>query len=139
MLLSRIGELAHAAKVVIPGRTFLRRMLDTAHSCPHIDHWIRLNKEFRSDLLWWHTFIDQWKGVSVLAVHVNQPPATTVFTDASGSWGCGAIDGVRWLQCQWNRSCHEVNIATKELVPMLVLGVNNGGINTSFSGRTTCL
>ena len=30
-MLSLIGELAHASKVVIPGRTFLRRMIDTTH------------------------------------------------------------------------------------------------------------
>ena len=114
--------LVHASKVVIPGRKCLCRMLDRAHSRPYLDHWIRSHKEFRSDLQWWHTFIDHWNGVSVLAAHVNQSPATTVFTDTSGSWGCGTTDGVWWLQCQWNWSWHKVNITTKELVPIL-LGV----------------
>lgn len=111
--LSLIGELAHASKVVAPGRTFLRRMLDTAHSRPQLDHWIRLDKEFRSDLMWWHTFINQWNGVSLLASHVYQPPAETVFTDASGNWGCGATDGINWLQCAWHKSalsmCHSLH------------------------------
>ena len=119
-MLSLIGELAHASKVVVPGRTFLRRMLDTAHSRPHLDHWIRLDKEFRSDLTWWHTFLDRWNGVSLLAAHVHQPPAAVVFTDASGKWGCGATDGQEWLQCPWHESWNDVNIATKELVPIII-------------------
>ena len=77
--LSLIGELVHASKVVIPGRTFLRRMLDTAHSRPRLDHWIRLDHHFRSDLMWWHTFIDQWNGVSILSSHVYRPPRLHTF------------------------------------------------------------
>jgi len=26
-----------------------------------------------------------------------------MFSDASGAWGCGAICGTHWLQCQWNK------------------------------------
>ena len=72
-ILSIIGELAHASKVVPPGKTFLRRMIDTAHSRQQLDHWIRLNKEFHSDLYWWHMFLEHWNGVSVLSAHVSNP------------------------------------------------------------------
>ena len=57
-LLSLIGHLAHAAKVVPPGRTFVRRMLDVAHSKKSLHHWVYLNKDLKSDLLWWHMFLD---------------------------------------------------------------------------------
>ena len=123
-ILSIIGELAHASKVVPPGKTFLRRMIDTAHSRQQLDHWIRLNKEFHSDLYWWHMFLERWNGVSVLSAHVSKPPDASVFTDASGTWGCGATDGEYRFQCQWDESWHSINIATKELVPIiLALGV----------------
>lgn len=56
-MLSLIRQLAHATKVVQPGRTFLHRMLDTAHPQHDIDYWIRISKEFKSDLMWWLTFI----------------------------------------------------------------------------------
>ena len=55
-LLSLIGKHSHAAKIVIPGRTFLRRMIDTACNARHLDHWIHLSADFRSDLAWWHCF-----------------------------------------------------------------------------------
>ena len=52
-LLSLIGLLQHACRVVRSGRSFLRRMinLSTVVSDPH--HHIWLNKGFRSDLEWW--------------------------------------------------------------------------------------
>ena len=125
-ILSLIGELAHAAKVVTAGRTFMRRMLDVAHSRPRLDHWIRLSQEFRADLSWWDTFIVEWNGVSLLRSHIHQPPAVSIFTDASGGWGCGATDGELWFQCAWEEHWQEVNIATKELVP-IILAVGTWG------------
>ncbi len=50
---SLIGLLNHACKVVRPGRSFLRRMLDllhNTHTTPGSSNMIRLNREFRSDL-----------------------------------------------------------------------------------------
>ena len=89
-LLSLIGQLVHACKVVIPGRIFLRRTFDLASSYYKLDHWIRLNEGFRLDLMWWDTFMESWNGVSLLKSHTNRHPDFHVFTDASGSWGCGA-------------------------------------------------
>ena len=47
---SLIGHLHHAAKVVWPGRTFLRRMIDLPYCIRHQDHPIRLNSEFHPDM-----------------------------------------------------------------------------------------
>ena len=48
---SLIGHLHHAAKIVWPGRTFLRRMIDLLCCFRTKDHPIRLNQEFHHDLL----------------------------------------------------------------------------------------
>ena len=44
-----------------------------------------------------------------------------VFTDASGSWGCGATDGNNWFQCSWQVNWHDIHIASKELVPVILV------------------
>ncbi len=49
-LLSLIGHLQHACKVVKPGRTFLRRMIDLSTTAAKLHRHIRLNLGFRSDL-----------------------------------------------------------------------------------------
>ena len=41
-VLSLIGELAFASKVVAAGRTFLRHMINTAHAQQGLNDWIRL-------------------------------------------------------------------------------------------------
>ncbi len=70
--------------------------------------------------------MERWNGVSLLVAHIAQPPAVTVFTDASGRWGCGATDGTNWLQCAWEESWAEINITTKELAP-IILAVGTWG------------
>ena len=47
---SLIGSLHHACRVVVPGRTFLRRMIDLLCCFRHRAHPIRLNVEFHRDL-----------------------------------------------------------------------------------------
>ena len=56
-LFSTIVRLAHATKVVILGRIFLRRMIDLSAKAKELHHWVHLNQEFRSDLLWWNLFL----------------------------------------------------------------------------------
>ncbi len=48
-----IGHLQHACRVVKPGRTFLRRMINLSTVARELYHHIRLNRGFRSDLAWW--------------------------------------------------------------------------------------
>ena len=62
-ILSLVGLLQHAAKVVCPGRTFVRRMYSVAARVPELDYYTCLNKEFHSDLSWWHIFLSSWNGV----------------------------------------------------------------------------
>ena len=120
-LLSLIGKLSHACRIVRPGRIFLRRMIDTSCKVKQLDQWIRLNVGFRSDLAWWGSFLQVWNGKSFMQVYgQGATPNVTFASDASGGWGCGAVWGTQWLQGQWGDSWEQVNIAIKELVPVVV-------------------
>ncbi len=116
---SLIGLLNHACKVVRPGRTFLRRMINlltTTRSSAPKTAIIRLNAEFRA---WWSEFLAQWNGSSFFLPpqHLTQLAVTS---DASGSWGCGAWHGHTWFQIQWSARAQPLTIAEKELVPIIV-------------------
>ena len=115
-----IGVLQFACRVVTQGRTFVRRMINLLCITSKPYHHIRLNKEIRSDLLWWKTFVDSWNGISFLQLTHQLIPSVNVFSDASGGFGYGAIWGVRWLQGQWPQDWSAVNIMVKELVPVVV-------------------
>lgn len=60
---SLTGKLAFAARVVHPGKTFLGRMYQLLGGARQAHHKLRLNLSFRSDLLWWVTFLSTWNGV----------------------------------------------------------------------------
>ena len=90
-LLSLIGVLQHACRVVRAGRTFLRRMVDLASTVRDLDHWVRLNSGFRSDLRWWDLFVVDWNGITMCDSLIHRTPVATITSDASGRWGCGAF------------------------------------------------
>ena len=63
---SLVGKLGHAARVMTPGRTFMRCMFELLASVRQAHHHVRLNTAFCSDLLWWVTFLDTWNGVTMM-------------------------------------------------------------------------
>ena len=118
-LLSLVGKLSHACKVVCAGRVFLRRMITLASKARNINHWVRLNAEFQADLAWWEIFLLLWNAQSMMDVHNPKLTPNVVFcSDASGSWGCGANWGNEWLQHPWDNEWTQQHIAAKELLPI---------------------
>ena len=53
-------------------------------------------------------------------------PSVTVTTDASGSWGCGALFSLRWFQFKWQNHLVSWNITAKELFPILLAAATWG-------------
>jgi len=93
-------------------------MYATAAKVKELYFYTRLNVEFRSDLCWWHTFLQDWNELSLLCWDDNTwIPQHIVQTDASGSWGCGAFWEDQWLQWHWPPEWAQHNIMIKELVP----------------------
>jgi len=94
-------------------------MYATAAKVKELHHFTWLNREFRSDLLWWHTFMASWNGLGLLRTESWSSPADHyIQTDVSGSWGCGAFFEGNWLQWQWPNEWLNISIMAKELVPI---------------------
>ena len=121
---SLVGLLNHACKVVRPGRSFLRRLLDLLHyteNRPAGDSPIRLSNSCQADIAWWSEFIDTWNGVSFLSPTLSLP-LVEITSDASSSWGCGAWQDSRWFQAPWDHRADSFSIAAKELIPIILAG-----------------
>ena len=58
-----------------------------------------------------------WNGVSFLE---SSCPDVQIQTDASGSWGCGALFRNHWFQLKWSAEWKRLNIMAKELVPIVL-------------------
>ena len=115
------GHLHYAARVVWPGRTFVRRMIDLLCCFRKDDHPIRLNREFHLDLQWWRQFISSWNGVS-FSLFPGLSPETNleVTSDAAGSAGYGAYFQLEWFNGLWFPHQQHESIAYKELFPVVI-------------------
>ena len=71
-LLSLIGKLAFAAKVVPAGRLFLRRLIHLSTTVRRLHHRIRLNTDARADVAWWDRFVHYF--------HTHTHPCTHTYT-----------------------------------------------------------
>ena len=96
---SLVGKLAHASQVVQSGKTFMRRMFELNAVRGRSQSMVRLNCGFKSDIMWWATFLETWNGVSMKEPGSGQA-TVEIWTDASGGWGCGAWHSANkeWIQ-----------------------------------------
>ncbi|KAK3737443.1 hypothetical protein QZH41_000164 [Actinostola sp. cb2023] len=96
-------------------------MIDLLCCFRNKDHPIRLNKEFRQDLLWWHTLLTHWHGVQFwLFPGLSLSTDVEVTADAAGSIGYGAFHGLEWFNGIWSEPQKDMSIAYKELFPIVI-------------------
>ena len=117
-LLSLIGSLSFACKVVKPGRIFLRRLIDLSTSVDKLQHHIDLNASARSDLAMWSVLLLSWNGVSVIQSTQASSEELCLFTDASFK-GMGGFFNGSWFSEAWPSNVEGFSIAFLELFAVL--------------------
>ena len=101
-LLSLIGKLAFAAKVVPAGRLFTRRLIELASTKKRLHHHLDLNRQAQEDIRWWQQFLPSWNGRSMfLEPTWTEADDLQLFTDASGTKGFGAYFDKEWIRGDW--------------------------------------
>lgn len=120
-LQSLIGLLNFACSVVVPGRAFLRRLIDLTCGVQNHDDLIDLTDETKSDIETWVSFLASFNGKSVfLSQKWFSSDHITLYTDASGSLGFAAIFGSNWFVSHWRENMENYQIAIKELFPIVL-------------------
>ena len=114
-----MGHLSFACTVVRPGRMFTHSLFALLKLPKHPSHRVRLNAQCKADIAWWQLFLPAWNGSGFLN---HDRGSLQVFSDASGSWGCAAINTLtgQWFQLEWPQSWKSVNIAIKEFIPVVI-------------------
>lgn len=119
-LQSIIGFLNFCCKVVIPGRAFLRRLMNLTIGLSKPSHHVRLNAEAKADLKAWLLFLDSFNGKAMflddawlLASDLH------LYTDASGTLGYGAFLDTEWFYGAWPDVWVSYNITLLELFPIM--------------------
>ena len=100
-MLSLVGKLVHATKCIPAGRSFFRRLLDTAYSVHRPHHWVTITRDTKRDLDWWLSVLPSWNGTAPLIHPTWTPPADLhLHTDASTA-GFGGCCGAAWFAEPW--------------------------------------
>lgn len=126
-LLSLIGKLSFAAKVIPAGRIFLRRLIDLSTSVKKLHHRISVTASARADIKWWQDFLPGWNGVSLmLQADWESAADLQLHTDASGTLGFGAYFKGAWISGRWSEEQLTRSIQWKELFAIVVAAATWG-------------
>ena len=125
---SLIGLLNFACAVIIPGRAFLRRLIDLTIGIRYSFYSIRINKEQREDLSVWLEFLETYNGKRLYHEEMFfTPQVVHLYSDAAQQLGYACVFGNHYLYSAWPSSWwREQNITLLELVPV-VLGLETWG------------
>ena len=120
-LQSLIGLLNFACSVVVPGRAFLRRLIDLTCGVSKPHELIELTEETKQNIDTWQSFINEFNGKSVfLPQKWLSSDHLTLYSDASDSVGFAAILGSEWFASLWFDELRQYQIAIKELFPIVI-------------------
>lgn len=118
---SIVGILFYACRVVVPGRPFIARLVQNGQQARSPNHHVRLSSDARLDLAWWDAFLNHWNGRSLFYDSEWASAADfSLYTDASGEVGFGAVFGSLWLSGAWHPECRSKSIHWKELYAIYV-------------------
>ncbi len=95
-LLSLIGKLSFAARVVRAGRTFLRRLIELSKKVKYLHYKIKINKCARADIQWWSSCLRSHNGVCMFPEPCNELNTAQVWSDAS-NLAIGGVHNLSWF------------------------------------------
>ena len=120
-LLSLLGHLNFACRVILPGRSFVSHLIKLSTTVKKLSHHVHL-KNCRSDLAMWSRFLTEWNGISFF-INDNITIAADIrlFTDATPSSFGGFFDN-RWFQGKFPTSIldEQTSMAFFELYPIVM-------------------
>ncbi|XP_006824681.2 LOW QUALITY PROTEIN: uncharacterized protein LOC102804035 [Saccoglossus kowalevskii] len=100
-LLSLLGHLNFACRVVPPGRTFMSRLIELSKGIQKLHHHVGISSESKQDICMWKEFLSGWNGISLfLDRYLTPAPDMQLFTDASGIGHGGYFRGY-WFHERW--------------------------------------
>ena len=115
--------LNYACFGVVPGRAFLRRIIDLTCVVSNPSHFIRFNCETRSDHQMWSLFLEHYNGRSVILPELfSSSDKELLFTDASGPIGFAGVLGTEWFALGWDSvpEFSHLQTAIKELYQIVL-------------------
>ncbi len=82
-ILSIINKLQFCSKVVKDGSKFIRRLIEFLKKPKLLYHKVKISKQARADLAWWHRCLESHNGICAFPIPWSMDSTEIVFTDAS--------------------------------------------------------
>lgn len=120
-LLSLLGHLSFAMRVIPQGRSFVPRLLDLAKSVKKLHDMVKLDAGCRSELRFWSILLDEWNGISFFYnENLESSIALKLYTDAAPSVGFGGFFNNQWFADKWPKELSSLpaNVTSTALMEM---------------------
>ena len=125
-LLSLLGHLNFAMRVIPQGRSFISRLLDLSKSVEKLNDMVTLDEGCRSELQFWSLLCKKWNGISFFYnEQLETSMAMELYTDAAPSVGFGGYFNNQWFADAWPKEllslpANASSIALMEMYPIVV-------------------
>lgn len=123
-LQSLAGSLAFCSKALPSARAFNRRFYGAMSGVSKPYHFIRVSRGMKEDIQVWLSFLDKFNGSNIFPDEIWMTnEGLQLFTDSSGSLGCGAFFHNKWIVLQWPSEWNGnilQDITFLELVPIVL-------------------
>ncbi|KAM3929144.1 LOW QUALITY PROTEIN: uncharacterized protein RB166_006928 [Leptodactylus fuscus] len=121
---SLLGLLVFACRIMPMGRAFCRRLSLATRGVSMPSHRIRVTRSMKADLSVWRSFLVSYNGMTCAQALEVGNSELSLYTDASGSYGFGAVFGFEWCAEPWPPSWRELgwcsNLTLLEIFPIVV-------------------
>ncbi|XP_052398873.1 uncharacterized protein LOC127946375 [Carassius gibelio] len=125
-LLSLLGHLNFAMRIIPQGRSFISRLLDLSKTVESMHATVTLDEGCRSDLKFWSKLCNNWNGISFFYDdEIESSVKLQFFTDAAPSVGFGGIFNNQWFAERWPKELKELapsiqSTALLEIYPIVI-------------------
>ena len=122
---SLIGSLQFACRAIVPGRPFIRRLINSICGLTRPHHHLRVTKAMKNDLEMWLAFFQQFNGISVFhdRFWISNVDAE-LYSDSATGCGFGIFFAGKWAHAKWPEQWHKAgitgNISVLEFFPIFV-------------------
>ncbi|XP_071060142.1 uncharacterized protein [Pseudochaenichthys georgianus] len=142
-LLSLLGHLNFAMRIIPQGRSFISRLLDTASAAENLHDHVFLDEGCRSDLRFWSLLLAHWNGVTFFYDDLMySSDSMRFFTDAAPSVGFGGFFRESGSQARGLRHFPAMPLpplcmrSFRSLLPATCGGTSGPGSGSQYSATT---
>ena len=117
-ILSLIGKLVFASRVVLHGRAFIGRLIQLSKKARALHHRVKPGVQAMRDIDWWKACLRSHNGVRLFNVVWTEESTHHIYTDSS-DYGMGAFNHGQWFSIsftgKWD-ACKSRSINWRELL-----------------------